>query len=85
MTPRWDRNLGTRGLGEEQLLERRPCRLCDGLWDARAAASLGWRFVGVGEGERAERLRAEGAVAVVSGYEGEGFLELVRRIDEHPP
>lgn len=51
----------------------------DGLWDARAAAELGWGFIGVGSGEQAARLRAAGARAVIDVY-GEDFLALVRRI-----
>ena len=40
----------------------------DGAWDARAAASLGWRFLGVGTGEQAARLEREGAFAVIDHY-----------------
>lgn len=45
----------------------------DGLWDATASAELGWRFVGVGSGEQAGRLRAAGAHAVIADYR-EDFL-----------
>jgi phosphoglycolate phosphatase-like HAD superfamily hydrolase len=38
----------------------------DGVWDARACRTLGLPFVGVGTGEAAARLRAEGAICVVS-------------------
>lgn len=43
----------------------------DGIWDVRVAAAHGWCFLGVGKGDRAERLLAEGATAVV-----EDFLDL---------
>lgn len=37
----------------------------DGVWDGRAALELGLRFVGVGTGDRAEKLREVGADVVV--------------------
>ncbi len=40
----------------------------DGIWDLRVAAALGWCFLGVGKGERARRLVAEGASAVVEDF-----------------
>ena len=40
----------------------------DGVWDARASRQLGYHFVGVGRGERAERLRREGAECVIADY-----------------
>jgi len=40
----------------------------DGIWDLRAAHSLGYHFVGVGEGHRADQLRNEGANHVVSDF-----------------
>jgi phosphoglycolate phosphatase-like HAD superfamily hydrolase len=46
----------------------------DGVWDARAAANLGWRFVGVGTGEQAARLEREGAFAVIDHYSSGSFL-----------
>jgi len=45
----------------------------DGIWDVRVAAAHGWCFLGVGKGDRSERLLAEGATAVV-----EDFLDLSR-------
>jgi phosphoglycolate phosphatase-like HAD superfamily hydrolase len=48
----------------------------DGVWDVRVAAGHGWRFLGVGKGQRAERLRAEGATAVV-----EDFSDLVETLN----
>ena len=32
----------------------------DGVWDAKAARDLGWRFIGIGSGEQADRLRQAG-------------------------
>jgi phosphoglycolate phosphatase-like HAD superfamily hydrolase len=46
----------------------------DGVWDARAAANLGWRFLGVGTGEQAARLEREGAIAVIDHYSSGSFL-----------
>lgn len=46
----------------------------DGVWDARAAANLGWRFLGVGTGEQAARLEREGAFAVIDHYLSWSFL-----------
>lgn len=47
----------------------------DQPWDLHAAREVGAAFVGIGEGDRAARLRAEGA-CVVGGYEPPGgFLE----------
>ncbi len=40
----------------------------DGVWDARACKRLGIGFVGVAEGERAERLRAEGAAEILPDF-----------------
>lgn len=40
----------------------------DGTWDALAAGGLGWQFVGVGTGARAERLRSVGASHVVDDF-----------------
>jgi phosphoglycolate phosphatase-like HAD superfamily hydrolase len=42
--------------------------LGDGAWDARACRRLGMPFVGVGGGERAERLWAEGAGVVLNDF-----------------
>jgi phosphoglycolate phosphatase-like HAD superfamily hydrolase len=46
----------------------------DGVWDVNAARRLGWRFVGVGSGERAERLRREGARRVIADYRDQGLF-----------
>lgn len=40
----------------------------DGLWDASAAAALGWRFIGIGEGTHAGRLRSAGACGVFGDF-----------------
>jgi phosphoglycolate phosphatase-like HAD superfamily hydrolase len=50
----------------------------DGEWDVRAAKRLGWHFVGIGEGERAECLRGEGARWVIADYRNHGvFFEAI--------
>jgi phosphoglycolate phosphatase-like HAD superfamily hydrolase len=50
----------------------------DGVWDAKAARDLGWRFIGIGSGEQADRLRQAGARIVVPDYlPAEGFLGLL--------
>ena len=48
----------------------------DGTWDVQVAAAHGWCFLGVGKAQRAERLLAEGASAVV-----EDFSDLPRVLD----
>jgi phosphoglycolate phosphatase-like HAD superfamily hydrolase len=40
----------------------------DGIWDVRVAGAHDWWFLGVGKAERAERLWAEGATAVVEDF-----------------
>ena len=40
----------------------------DGVWDVLAARDLGLPFVGVGPGERAERLRAAGVGVILESY-----------------
>jgi phosphoglycolate phosphatase-like HAD superfamily hydrolase len=40
----------------------------DGLWDAIAADALGWRFIGIGDGPHAERLRSAGAGHVFPAF-----------------
>jgi phosphoglycolate phosphatase-like HAD superfamily hydrolase len=46
----------------------------DGVWDVTAARRLGWHFVGIGSGERAERLRREGARCVIADYCDQGLF-----------
>ena len=41
----------------------------DGIWDVRVAAHLGWPLLGIARGERAQRLREEGASAVVPDFQ----------------
>lgn len=40
----------------------------DGVWDGRASLSLGYSFIGVGTGSRAEKLKEVGAVAVIPDF-----------------
>lgn len=40
----------------------------DGTWDVRVASRLGWPMVGVGCGQRAARLRDEGASVVIPDF-----------------
>jgi phosphoglycolate phosphatase-like HAD superfamily hydrolase len=40
----------------------------DGVWDAKAATKLGWRFIGVASGRQAERLRSAGARYVIEDF-----------------
>lgn len=52
----------------------------DGTWDVRVAAAHGWGFLGVGQGDRAKRLVAEGASAVVEDFSD---LPLVLDVLQH--
>jgi phosphoglycolate phosphatase-like HAD superfamily hydrolase len=50
----------------------------DGVWDVRAAHNLGWNFIGIGTGERAEGLRQAGAVKIIPHFEpATKFLDLL--------
>jgi phosphoglycolate phosphatase-like HAD superfamily hydrolase len=40
----------------------------DGVWDAEASRTLGWQFVGIGDGTRAERLKGAGAREVFADF-----------------
>jgi phosphoglycolate phosphatase-like HAD superfamily hydrolase len=51
----------------------------DGVWDADAARRLGWRFVGVGAGAVAARLREAGAAEVVPNYLGLNATDALHR------
>jgi len=42
--------------------------LGDGPWDFAAAQALGWRFIGIASGERADRLRTAGAEQVFPDF-----------------
>lgn len=37
----------------------------DGVWDVAASRRLGWPFIGIGAGSRADRLRAAGATVIL--------------------
>jgi phosphoglycolate phosphatase-like HAD superfamily hydrolase len=51
----------------------------DGLWDVKSARELGWRFIGIGSGAHADRLRAAGATTVIPHYRPAGtFLQLLK-------
>src|SRR5690349_21329755 len=48
----------------------------DGIWDVRTARALGIGFVGIGRGERAERLGREGAGQVFEDFrDWDAFVE----------
>jgi phosphoglycolate phosphatase-like HAD superfamily hydrolase len=53
------------------------CRIVsvgDGVWDVRAAAELGWAFVGVGRGAAAGALRRAGATHVLPDFSDRAAL-----------
>jgi phosphoglycolate phosphatase-like HAD superfamily hydrolase len=53
----------------------------DGVWDLKAANKLGFQFVGIGSGERARRLREEGAQLVFPDYsEPDTFVATLGRL-----
>ena len=55
----------------------------DGIWDARACRTLGIPFIGIGSGERADRLVSEGAVCVFQNYsDADIFLESLNEITQ---
>ncbi|UCH51948.1 MAG: HAD family hydrolase [Chloroflexota bacterium] len=50
----------------------------DGVWDIRCAQRLGYPFIGIGQGEGARKLIAEGARHVLPDYQDvDGFLSLL--------
>jgi phosphoglycolate phosphatase-like HAD superfamily hydrolase len=52
----------------------------DGIWDARACRNLGLPFIGIGSGERATRLQAEGAVDVLPDFSDlNAFLKILQQ------
>jgi beta-phosphoglucomutase-like phosphatase (HAD superfamily) len=55
----------------------------DGVWDARAARNLGFRFIGIArEPARVERLYAEGARYVFDDYlDAESFMTVLHEFD----
>jgi len=58
----------------EGLTMRRFVYLGDGRWDAKAAASVGAAFIGVGTEETAEKLRRAGASVVLADFRDVGAL-----------
>ena len=40
----------------------------DGIWDVRASKNLGYHFIGIGTGARAEKLYSAGAMTIFSDY-----------------
>jgi phosphoglycolate phosphatase-like HAD superfamily hydrolase len=55
----------------------------DGIWDARACRTLGIPFIGIGSGERADRLLSEGAVCLFQNYsDADLFLENLDEITQ---
>ena len=54
--------------------------LGDGVWDVRAAARLGFAFLGVGNGKSAVKLRQAGAGHVVKDFAD--YVELIRLLNE---
>jgi phosphoglycolate phosphatase-like HAD superfamily hydrolase len=40
----------------------------DGIWDLQASQMLGWKFIGVAKGERAEQLKKAGASHVRADF-----------------
>jgi phosphoglycolate phosphatase-like HAD superfamily hydrolase len=53
----------------------------DIVWDLKAATSLGYGFVGIGCGERAERLRLEGAEWALADFRNRDlFYEVIDQV-----
>ena len=50
--------------GADAMAAGEVCYVGDGIWDFHSTRALGWRFIGIGRGEDAERLRAAGATQV---------------------
>jgi phosphoglycolate phosphatase-like HAD superfamily hydrolase len=50
----------------------------DGAWDLRAAQNLGWDFIGIADGQRAQELRLLGAVHVLPHFQpASAFLQIL--------
>lgn len=50
-------------------IKRTPiCYVGDGIWDYQASRELGWEFVGIAQGQRAQALRRAGARQVHSNF-----------------
>jgi phosphoglycolate phosphatase-like HAD superfamily hydrolase len=53
----------------------------DGVWDVRASKNLGYRFVGIGRGIKAERLYSAGATTVFPDYlDLDSFMDVLETI-----
>src|SRR5918912_301299 len=52
----------------------------DGVWDARTALNLKFAFLGVGDRERAKRLKHEGATHVIEDYRD--FAQVLQCLEE---
>jgi phosphoglycolate phosphatase-like HAD superfamily hydrolase len=53
----------------------------DGIWDIRASKNLGYHFVGIGSGTKAERLYSAGAATVFSDYlDASSFMNVLESI-----
>ena len=53
----------------------------DGVWDFRAARSLGYHFVGVGTGDKASKLQSEGSIYVVPDFSDlQSFLGILETL-----
>lgn len=50
------------------IVEGQPVYLGDSAWDVVAAAALGWGFIGIARGARADVLRRQGATQVVEDF-----------------
>ena len=56
----------------------------DGTWDLRSSRSMGYHFIGVGKGDRARRLRDEGAKHIVPDFtEENGFFHILETLWEN--
>ena len=55
----------------------------DGTWDLQSSRSMGYHFIGVGHGDRAEKLRYEGAEHIVPDFaEENGFFDILETLWE---
>jgi len=52
----------------------------DGIWDARAAAELGYRFVGIAQSEKSSQLQTVGADLILPNFEAITPTELKERL-----
>ncbi len=63
------RALAERGTGPAEAASMTTIYIGDGPWDFAAARELGWEFIGIAHGPRAERLSAAGARVVVPDFD----------------